>query len=211
MFVRGEIGVDARTITPELATGLQLARTDGVVIQDVLPRGPASIVGLRIGDIVLSLNDKPMENARQFAVNLYTAASGDIVRLEVLRGGVTSTYFVRVAVRPGQPQSVARFVDRQQRLIPRLGILSIAIDDALSNLLPVLRIPNGILVTDATLSAGAPRGLFLPRDVIHAINGQSLSSVEELESALTRITRGESVVLQIERDGRLSFVVAELF
>ena len=211
VFVRGEIGVDARTITPELATGLQLARTDGVVIQDVVPRGPASTVGLRIGDIVLSLNDKPMENARQFAVNLYTAASGDIVRLQVLRGGVTSMYFVRVAVRPGQPQSVARFVDRQQQLIPRLGILGIAIDDALTNLLPVLRIPNGILVTDATLSAGAPRGLFLPSDVIHAINGQSLSSVEELERVLMPIMRGESVVLQVERAGRLAFVVAELF
>ena len=211
VFVRGEIGVDARTITPELAAGLELARTDGVVIQDVLPRGPASNAGLRIGDIVLSLNDKPMENARQFAVNLYTAASGEIVQLEILRGEATSTYFVRVAVRPGQPQSVARFVDRQQRLIPRLGILAIAIDDAVSDLLPVLRIPNGILVTNVALSAGAPQGLFLPGDVIHAVNGQSPGSVDELESALTRIRRGESVVLQIERAGRLSFVVAELF
>ena len=81
----------------------------------------------------------------------------------------------------------------------------------LSNVLPVLRVPNGILVTDVALSAGAPQGLFLPGDVIHTIDGQSPNSVEELERAITNIARGGSVVLQIERDGRLSFVVAELF
>ncbi len=88
---------------------------------------------------------------------------------------------------------------------------AVAIDDAVGDLLPALRIRNGILVTDVALSAGAPQGLFLPGDVIHAVNGQSPSSVEELENALMRIMRGESVVLQIERTGRLSFVVAELF
>ena len=41
--------------------------------------------GLRPGDLVLTLDDKPMENGRQFHVGLYRRLPGDVVTLEVLR------------------------------------------------------------------------------------------------------------------------------
>ena len=59
--------------------------------------------------------------------------------------------------------------------------------------------------------AGADSAVSLQVAMGTGVNGQSPRSVEELESALTRIMPGESVVLQIERAGRLSFVVAEFF
>jgi serine protease Do len=80
---RGEIGARAQTITAELAAGLGLPRPWGVVIADVAPGGPAAEAGLRIGDLVLSMDGKPMENARQFDVNLYRRSVGVSVPLEV--------------------------------------------------------------------------------------------------------------------------------
>jgi len=79
---RGVIGVRAQTITPSLAAGLGLVFDRGIVLSDVTPAGPAEAAGLRPGDIVLALDGKPMENARQFDVNLYRRAPGDLCKAQ---------------------------------------------------------------------------------------------------------------------------------
>ena len=71
---RGEIGVFAQTITPALASGLRLSREWGVVLGDVYPNSPAAKAGLRINDVILSVDGKPMENGRQFDVTALPAA-----------------------------------------------------------------------------------------------------------------------------------------
>ncbi|MFV1987481.1 MAG: S1C family serine protease, partial [Gemmatimonadota bacterium] len=79
---RGAIGVRAQTITPRLAGGLGLPRPWGVIISDVTPGAPGAAAGLRIGDVVLRLDGKLMENGRQFDVNLYRYTPGSRVTLE---------------------------------------------------------------------------------------------------------------------------------
>ena len=107
--LRGEIGVEAQTVTPGLAAALGLSRDSGVILADVLPGGPADIAGLKIGDIVLSLNGKPMENARQFHVNLYRQEVGSTVTLRILRGDETLEKKVEVMARSN---SLERFVSQ---------------------------------------------------------------------------------------------------
>ena len=101
---RGVIGVRAQTITPELAHGLALAQDWGVVLGDVFPGGPADHAGLKVGDIVLTLEGKSMENGRQFQVNLYRRAVGDPRRTRgAARVGETRLFSRsgRAARRPG--------------------------------------------------------------------------------------------------------------
>jgi serine protease Do len=82
---RGDIGIRAQTVTPLLASGLRLARETGVLLADVIPGSPAARAGLAIGDVVLALDGKPMENGRQLQVGLYRHFVGDVVSLDVLR------------------------------------------------------------------------------------------------------------------------------
>ena len=76
---RGDIGVRVQTITPTLARGLGLARESGVVVADVAPGSAAAAAGFRPGDIVLTLDGRPMENGRQFQVGLYRQTVGNFV------------------------------------------------------------------------------------------------------------------------------------
>ena len=210
VFQRGEIGVEAQSITPELASGLGLAMDHGVILADVHTGGPAYRSDLRVGDVVLSLNDKPMENARQFYVNLYGLVANRVVRLEILRGSERLSKSVTVTVRSDDPERIARLFDSQQELVPRIGILGVAVEDGVQEYLPVLRLPGGILVTALAVTSNAPAGLFLPGDVLYAVNGETLATVEALKATLSGYAARESVVFQIERQGRLSYVVARL-
>src|SRR5262249_9087274 len=73
---RGEIGVRCQTVTPALSKALSLPRDWGVVVSDVLPNSAAAETGVEVGDLVLSLDRKPMENARQLEVDLYRRTAG---------------------------------------------------------------------------------------------------------------------------------------
>ncbi len=207
---RGHIGVNAQTITSVLAHGLGLAKDWGVVLGDVYPGSPASISGLKNGDIVLSLDGKVMENARQFNVNLYRKAVDETALVEILRSGETKKITVRVAERDDDPGRFNAFIDPDRNLIPLLGVLALDLNREILTMLPRLRIPGGVLVAARSADALSLQNGLLPGDVIHALNNKNVLNISTLKSMLAEAKSGDSIVLQIERLGRLSYVGFEM-
>lgn len=207
---RGTIGVEAQTITPALAAGLQLDRLSGVVVADVLPGGPGELAGLLPGDVVLSLDGKAMENGRQFEVNLYRRRVGDTVAIDFLRGQERQRTTAAVAERQDAPSGFADLADPEANLIPRLGVLGVELGDRLARLLPQLRKPAGVLV--AARAADAPpseQGLEVG-DVIYALNGVPVASLEAFRQQVESLPKGAPCVLQVQRGVTLRFVAIEL-
>jgi serine protease Do len=203
---RGEIGVRAQTVTPTLAAGLGLKRDQGVVLADVAPGSPADRAGLSIGDLVLTLDGKPMENGRQFHINLYRREVGDIVKLEVLRGDQRTSATVSVAERADPLSAAALLSDPRENVVPRLGILAATLDPKLAAILP-LRSKSGVVVASASASAlDSDNGGLAPGDVIHAVNGQWISDLTALRGLVDSAKPGAPVVLQIERRGTLMYL-----
>ena len=204
---RGEIGVRAQTITPLLAEGLQLARDTGVVLSDVYPGGPAATAGAEVGDIVLRLDGKPMENGRQLQVNLYSRAVGETVRLDIERRGVSLSLAVAVAERDDDPARFAALARPDEHLIPRLGVLGLTMTPELADLLPDIRVRSGVVVAGASgEQVPGSDGRLQPGDVIHAVNGRAVRNLQELRAAVDALKRGDALVLQIERDSELQYV-----
>lgn len=205
---RGEIGVNAQTITPVLATGLNLVRQSGVILADVYPDSPAHVAGLEIGDVILSLDDKPMENGRQFLVNLYGKAEGAMVNVVALRGKDTLKLQVEVIERQAYQEMLTTMVTPDRNLIPPLGILAIELNPQLQNMLGETRYPNGIVVAARSKSGQMWEQTLQPGDIIYSVNGNKLESLEQLRSIVSSIKLG-AVVLHVERRGELLFIPVE--
>ena len=202
---RGEIGLRAQTVTPPLARGLGLPQDWGVVVADVTPQGPAAQAGVGIGDVVVSLDGKPMENARQLDVNLYRRPAGSAVSLDVLRGSSRVHLIVPVRERADDVESLANMVTPERNVISRLGVLALDLDDKIASMLPRLRARAGVVVAAASGETAASDP-FKPGDVIYAINGTPVAGIEQLRSALGAIGSGDPIVLQIQRGAELRFV-----
>jgi len=205
---RGEIGVFGQTITPAIAGALRLPRNWGVILADVLPGSPAATAGLRINDVVLSLNGKPMENGRQFDVNVYRRPIGSTVNLEIGRGLQRMTIKVPVAERRQEEDRFRDLVTPEKNLVPRLGILALDLTPELARAFPGLRSPQGVIVA-TTASAATEAGL-VSGDVIHGVNGSSVRSVNDLRAALEQVASDSAAVLHVGREGRLRLVTVTL-
>ena len=207
---RGEIGAYAQTITATLAEGLGLSQEWGVVLGDVLPGKPADMTGLKVGDLILALNGKIMENGRQFDVNLYGHSIGDLVSLEVLRGSQKLNFRVRVIEREDDFGHLLEMVTPENSLVPKLGILGLDIDGQIAKILFPPRKLGGVLI--AARSPGSPywQAEFLPGDVIYAINGKEITSLASLRSRLAELQTGDPVVVQVQRQETLRFIAFEI-
>ncbi|HEY8196622.1 MAG TPA: trypsin-like peptidase domain-containing protein [Gemmatimonadales bacterium] len=206
---RGEIGVFAQTITPALASGLRLSREWGVVLGDVYPNSPAARAGLRINDVILSVEGKPMENGRQFDVTIYQRPVGDTVHVEVGRGLQRVPLRVVVVERQEDADRFRDMVTPEQNLIPRLGILALEVTPELASVIPGLRAPHGVVVAGVALASQGTAGP-LPGDVIHGVNGVAVRTISDLRTAIAQVPADSGAVLQVGRQGRLRFITVTL-
>jgi serine protease Do len=209
---RGEIGVTAQTISPLMARGLDLPRDWGAIVADVTPGSSAEEAGLAPGDLVVSLDGKVIENARQLAVNLYQKSVSDRVKIVAMRGAETREFEVVVAARKDHPNRFAGMVHPDRNLVPELGILGMDLDAEMARYFSGLKRSTGVIVAARSVEAGAPfdgEGLN-PGDVIYAVNRLNVSSLGELKAAIARYRPGDPMVLQVERDGKLRLVTLEM-
>jgi serine protease Do len=206
---RGQIGVIAQTITAGLAQALSLPQPWGVLISDVAPKSAAEAAGLQVRDVVLSLDGKVMENARQFGVNIYQHA-GDTITLEILRAGEKITRRVAVLERPRDPDRILAQVDRERNLIEQLGILGIELSPEVTAQIGPLRRFQGVVVAGALADLSVDGVGLVPGDVIYEINNQRVRNLEHLRELVRPLPHGSPVALLVERSGQTQYLLLEV-
>lgn len=206
---RTEIGLGLQSISPMLAAALQLPRNYGVIISDVLPDGPAAGAGLKVADILLSVDGKLADSVPYVAFRLLSVSAGERVRLEVLRGKDHLSFEVPVIERTDDMEQITALANPEKALVPQLGIIGIEINREIAEVAIQLRDPFGIIVAARSNTGGSEVPL-VAGDVIRTLNGERMTSLESLRTTLKALPPGAPVVLQIQREQRLLFLAFTL-
>lgn len=103
--MRGYLGVAPQDITPQLAKAFKLKDTHGFIITGVGAKGPAAKAGLKPGDVVVSIDGKPVANSRDALNRIAGRAPGSVVTLKVIRQGKPFSVKVTITERPVQRTS----------------------------------------------------------------------------------------------------------
>jgi membrane-associated protease RseP (regulator of RpoE activity) len=102
MLLRGPrayLGVSLSNLTPELREHFGAPKTAGVMVESIQKDSPAEKAGVRVGDIVLSVDGDDVTGASDLRKLLQEKKDGDSVRIEVLRGRARQTLVASVKER----------------------------------------------------------------------------------------------------------------
>jgi serine protease Do len=203
---RRTIGADLQSLTPDFAQGLGLSVESGVIVSDVPPDSPAERAGLKIQDVIVSVDGIPVDNVPLFTLSLYAQETGDSAKLQIVRGGKSLELDMPIFEARNEPDQLSELADPTKDLIPRLGILGLTLSGDVAAFFGNLRIPSGVAVAAIVDDRLAVDSGLVQGDVIHSLKGMQITRVENLRAAFNKLKPGEAATMQVERNGRLTYV-----
>jgi serine protease Do len=206
---RRAIGADLQTLTADLAHGLGIPNEVGVIVSDVMPGGPAEHAGLKVEDVITAIDGMPVDNLPLFALSLYLLNTGNSAKLQIMRGNKKLDLTVPIVEPKEDPSRLSDLADPTKGLIPGLGVIGVTVEAQILEYLGDLRIASGVLVTSTISNRLAVDSGLMEGDVIHSLNRTPITSVEILKDAFNKLQPGEPAAMQVERNGKLTYLTFE--
>lgn len=195
---------------------------EGVLIQSVVPDSPAEKIGLEAEDILLSIDDEPINSPSELRKIISEKQGGDEVKVKFLRGGVPLVLFVELASRPSFKQNFYKQNERPFILeSPGIEGNESGEDqqwpwkkgDRKKNILGVsvqeLNNYDGLKVTNVVPNSPAEVAGIKIDDVIFKFDKMKVESATHLKSLLEDKS-GETVRIELRRDGKRKRVRVQL-
>ena len=194
---RGALGVDAQDVTPEISRMLSLPEnTQGTVITRVRAGSPAETAGLKPGDVIISLNGKPVATEQELHNLEGLSAAGAAVEVGIVRDGKPETVNATLKV-----QEVR--TTKGDALDPRLAGTQFA--DSGDNLRR--RGISGVTVTRIVETSRAFQAGLRSGDVIVAVNQRDIDNAADFERAVSAKPR--QLMLTVVRGDTAYFMLVQ--
>jgi serine protease Do len=201
--VRGWLGVGIQSLTKELAEQFGIHEGHGVLVNEVYEHDPAHMAGIKPGDIIVSVEDSPVDSPNQLSRLVARVGPGASAKIRLLRDGKELTYLVPMAER--QEKSLLTSLPLHKSEVT-LGLDVQALTAALAEQFE-LKETLGVLVTKVEQGGLAHAEGILEGDLINEVNRQPVRTVTQFSDAVAKVKPGETVLLRIIRKARAFFIV----
>ena len=197
----GRLGVTVQDLNQNLAESFGLKRPDGALVSQVAPGSAAAAAGLKAGDVITHVNGEALPRSGSLSSVIGMSAPGEKVKLTVWRDQKALDIEAKLGGATPADEAVADAGDAAQG--PRLGL-------SLRPLQPgekqQAKLDGGLVVEQ--VSGAAERAGIEAGDVLLAINGKPVSSIEQIRGVLK--SQPKSVALLVQRQGNQIFVPVPL-
>ncbi len=189
---RGYLGVQYQEVNYNLAQAFGMNKVEGAVLTDITDDSAAEKAGLKIGDIVLSFDGKPIHRAGElpFVVGLYKP--GTKVKVDILRDGNKMRLDLVVGERPGN--EVADTLEKTETESQSLGLIVENINDEFRDEIE----SDGIRVINVKKGPAARAGI-RRGDIIISIANQRVKSVKQFKRIVSTLSEGANVPVLVLR------------
>lgn len=192
---RAALRVIVEQVSRALARNAGLAEARGAIVQDFTDDSPAQDAGIQRGDIIVAVNDKPINRVGQLQGTIASYEPGERVEVTVVRDGETRVFRVRLAEADvPQPETGPEPVASQ----PSTAMLGIQVTNVQPALLDRFQYPEGtdlegVLVTNVARFGPAFSAGLAPGSIITKVNGKNVDNVDEFDEALGEVEPGQIV------------------
>ncbi|HYF38123.1 MAG TPA: trypsin-like peptidase domain-containing protein [Gemmatimonadales bacterium] len=206
---RAALGVSVQNATANDAAYVGLPDIRGVLVQDFTENSPARKAGIQPGDIIISVDGKPVEYVGQLQQQVGFRKAGEKVKVEVARkGGVRKTIEVQLQEVP-QPRDIAGRTDSADDLadnageatIDLLGLTVQPVDQEAAARFDLSSEQRGVLVTEVAPGGPSYGEVAEPGsggpDIILELEGKVVKTPADLRQALRQFKAGDIVSLRI--------------
>ncbi|MDX1410617.1 MAG: Do family serine endopeptidase [Nitrospirales bacterium] len=201
--VRGWLGVGIQPLTPELAAKFGVEEGKGVLVNEVFENDPAHLAGIQPGDIIIKVQNKPVETPNQLSRRVAFIGPGETATLDIIRDG--KPLIVKVAMGERQEKAIVASLPLEKSEIT-LGIDVQGLTAALAEKFG-LKERFGVLVSKVERGSLAHNEGIKEGDLIKEVNRQEVRSVSDFSAAMEKAHPGDTILLRVVRGSRAFFVV----
>ncbi len=201
---RGWLGVSIQEINDELADYYGIEDQDGVYITKVYEDNPAHKAGIRAGDVIVKINDKPVATPRDLSLTIAGLRVGEYAKITLIRDGKQKEVKVKLGERPSDdPETIIskegfdnfgfQFQNLDARTARRFGYPMKA---------------QGLVVSMIKPGSKAARSPVRPGDMLVEVNRRRITSFADYQKAMSHVKKGQTIRLLFRRGNSYVFAIS---
>ncbi len=200
--VRGFLGATIQDVTPTMASALKMSDSNGVLIGDVTPKGPAAQAGIKAGDVITKINNQPVADASALRLQVSQTDPGTTVPLTLVRNGSTMTVNAKLGELPNDHDKSAESSNDGDSL---QGMQVEPLTPVLRQQLHLNSDSTGVVISQLDPNSAAATSGLREGDVVEEVNHKPINSVNDFEHAI-QSAGDQPTLLRINRDGTGLFI-----